>query len=173
MAKPKWHGWSAAEAIRSPESHGAARPRRPAGKTQDLKIQETREEAASSLSIFSFFTPPPPPPNLNIAKKSKLDNFISMKLTREVIDDALSLLGQLSVSYLGRPGQILLKFYAALNRAEARDLDDLHALGPNEQETIATLHWIFAHVPILSHRHQIAALLTHLGHEPLVESFKV
>lgn len=79
---------------------------------------------------------------------------------------------RLSVSYLGRQGQILLKFYAALNRAEARDLDDLHALSPNEQETIASLDWIFAHVPILSHRHQLPALLTHLGHEPLIESFK-
>jgi hypothetical protein len=80
---------------------------------------------------------------------------------------------RLSVSYLGRSGQILLKFYAALNRAEARDLDDLQALGPNEQETIATLHWIFAHVPILSHRHQLSTLLTHLGHDLLIDRYKV
>jgi hypothetical protein len=77
------------------------------------------------------------------------------------------------VSYLGRSGQILLKFYAALNRAEARDLDDLQALGPNEQETIATLHWIFAHLPILSHRHQLSTLLTHLGHDLLIDRYKV
>jgi hypothetical protein len=47
-AKPIWHGRSEGKPVgggRRSEGHGAARPRRPTEKTQDFKIQETREEA--------------------------------------------------------------------------------------------------------------------------------
>lgn len=48
----------------------------------------------------------------------------------------------LSISFLGRPGQIYLKFHAAtdLNRTRrTTDLDDLHALAPSEDEIRRTL----------------------------------
>ncbi|MGL4402107.1 MAG: hypothetical protein ACRCXD_19800 [Luteolibacter sp.] len=41
----------------------------------------------------------------------------------------------LTISYVGRAGQIPLKLSAALSRNEARDLDDLRALAPTPEES--------------------------------------
>lgn len=48
----------------------------------------------------------------------------------------------LRVSFIGRSGQIYLKFYAAVARSEARDLGDLHALAPDATEAERTARWL-------------------------------
>ena len=48
----------------------------------------------------------------------------------------------LRVSFIGRAGQIYLKFYAAVARSEARDLGDLRALAPNATEAGRTARWL-------------------------------
>ena len=48
----------------------------------------------------------------------------------------------LRVSFIGRSGQIYLKFYAAVARSEARDLSDLQALAPDAAETERTARWL-------------------------------
>jgi hypothetical protein len=74
----------------------------------------------------------------------------------------------LRVRFVNRSGQILLKLYAALNRAETRDLEDLRALDPNVAETEAALRWLLDSVPGLTHRHHLADLLHALGHDELI-----
>ncbi|MEO8615326.1 MAG: hypothetical protein ABI600_09310 [Luteolibacter sp.] len=50
----------------------------------------------------------------------------------------------LNISFVTRSGQIQLNTYAALNRAEPRDLDDLRTLAPTSVETEATVLWLLA-----------------------------
>lgn len=78
----------------------------------------------------------------------------------------------LKVSFVTRNGQILLKLYAALNRAKARDFDDLSALSPDSTETANALRWLLTKLPVLTHRDQLPALLTHLGHGHLIPEFQ-
>ena len=78
----------------------------------------------------------------------------------------------LKVSFVTRNGQILLKLYAALNRAQARDFDDLSALSPDSTETANALRWLLTKLPVLTHRDQLPALLTHLGHGHLISEFQ-
>ena len=78
----------------------------------------------------------------------------------------------LKVSFVTRNGQILLKLYAALNRAQARDFDDLSALSPDSTETANALRWLLTKLPVLTHRDQLPALLTHLGHGHLIPEFQ-
>ena len=78
----------------------------------------------------------------------------------------------LKVSFVTRNGQILLKLYAALNRVQARDFDDLSALSPDSTETANALRWLLTKLPVLTHRDQLPALLTHLGHGHLIPEFQ-
>ena len=78
----------------------------------------------------------------------------------------------LKVSFVTRNGQILLKLYAALNRAQARDFDDLSALSPDSTETANALRWLLTKLPVLTHRDQLPALLTHLGHGHIIPEFQ-
>lgn len=64
-----------------------------------------------------------------------------------------------------------LKLYAALNRAEPRDLEDLRALDPDVAETEAGLRWLLGLIPGLTHRHRLSDLLHALGHDELVARF--
>jgi len=78
----------------------------------------------------------------------------------------------LKISFVTRSGQIQLKTYAALNRAMARDLDDLRTLAPTSVETETAVHWILDCIPVLSHRDKLPNLLTHLGHAHLISKFQ-
>lgn len=80
----------------------------------------------------------------------------------------------LRVSFIGRSGQIYLKFYAAVARSEARDLSDLQALAPDAAETERTARWLVtgevistAQVP------RLLDLLHKLEHHDLVPRIKV
>lgn len=75
----------------------------------------------------------------------------------------------LRVSFIGRSGQIYLKFYAAVARDEARDLADLRALAPNEIEVDRVARWLVeeevvskAEIP------RLARIVSELGHHDLV-----
>jgi len=78
----------------------------------------------------------------------------------------------LKISFVTRSGQIQLKTYAALNRAKPRDLDDLRALAPTSAETEAAVGWVIENIPGVTHRDQLPALLTHLGHAHLIPTFQ-
>ena len=75
----------------------------------------------------------------------------------------------LRVSFIGRAGQIYLKFYAAVARNEARDLADLRALAPTETEVDRAARWLVeeevvskAEVP------RLARIVSELGHHDLI-----
>jgi hypothetical protein len=76
------------------------------------------------------------------------------------------------ISFVTRSGQIQLKTYAALNRAEARDFEDLRALAPDSHEIEAVLLWLIASIPGLTHLNRLPDLLTYLGHADLIARFK-
>lgn len=78
----------------------------------------------------------------------------------------------LKISFVARPGQIQLKLYAALNRAEPRDFEDLRNLAPDASETESSLRWIISSFPVLTHLHRLPDLLTYLGHADLIASFE-
>jgi len=74
----------------------------------------------------------------------------------------------LRVDFISRRGQILLKTYAALNREEARDFDDLKALAPDAREISEAVRWVQGRIEILENRGRLPGLLNHLGHDDLV-----
>ena len=78
----------------------------------------------------------------------------------------------LRVRFVTRGGQILLKLYACLNRAETRDIEDLLALNPDATETESGLNWLLPSIPGLTHRERLPELLTALGHGELTERFR-
>lgn len=78
----------------------------------------------------------------------------------------------LKISFVSRSGQIQLKTYAALNRAKARDLDDLRSLAPDSSETEAAVRWVLKNIPALSHRAKLPELLAYLGHAHLIPTFQ-
>lgn len=79
----------------------------------------------------------------------------------------------LSVSFIGRAGQIYLKFFAAVGRNEARDLDDLRAIGPTPSEAERAAKWLIDEQVIS--RLQVPKLLSTLealGHHALLSQIK-
>lgn len=77
--------------------------------------------------------------------------------------------GWLRVSYIGRSGQIYLKFYAAVARSEARDLGDLRALAPDADEAERTARWLIEEEVISKgHIPRLLDLLRQLEHHDLV-----
>jgi hypothetical protein len=79
----------------------------------------------------------------------------------------------LRVSFIGKSGQIYLKFYAAVARSEARDLGDLRALAPNATEAEQTARWLIEEEVISKGHHpRLIDLLQNLGHHDLVSQIK-
>jgi hypothetical protein len=78
----------------------------------------------------------------------------------------------LKISFVTRSGQIQLKIYAALNRAEPRDFEDIRALAPDARETEDCLRWLISSFPVLSHLNRLPDLLTYLGHADLITRFE-
>lgn len=78
----------------------------------------------------------------------------------------------LKMSFVERKGLLLLKFYAALNRAEQRDLDDLASLAPGVGETERALDWVTTAFSELSNKGRLPQILRLLGHEQLLSRFK-
>lgn len=78
----------------------------------------------------------------------------------------------LRVRFVGRSGQILLKLYAALNRSEPRDVEDLRALAPDAAETEAALRWLLDALPGLTYRQNLPTLLRALGHDNLIDQYQ-
>ncbi len=75
----------------------------------------------------------------------------------------------LRVSFIGRSGQIYLKFYAAVGRSEARDLSDLLALAPDAEEAERTARWLIKEELIpLGQLPRLLDLLRNLDHHDLV-----
>jgi len=79
----------------------------------------------------------------------------------------------LKISYLSRPGLITLKLYAALNRKEQRDLTDLEALAPTEQELHNAADWVFEHVLDTNAHTHLMTIFRYLGHESLAEKYPI
>jgi hypothetical protein len=75
---------------------------------------------------------------------------------------------RLKVSFIARSGLILLKFDAACDRDETRDLEDLFALAPNREESARALRWLEEHEKLTYvRRSKLKTLLTNLGHDDL------
>lgn len=79
----------------------------------------------------------------------------------------------LRVSFIGRSGQIYLKFYAAVARSEARDLGDLRALAPDAKEAERTARWLIDEEVISTAQIPgLLDLLRNLEHHDLVSQIK-
>lgn len=78
----------------------------------------------------------------------------------------------LSVSYIKREGLVLLKLYAAIDRDEARDLADLIALTPTEDEVQRHLTWILGEILGQTTHPKLEAVLNHIGHGHLFSRFQ-
>lgn len=74
----------------------------------------------------------------------------------------------LTVDYISRRGQIFLKTYAALNREEERDEEDLRALAPDRAETLEAVRWVLANMETLEHRERLPHVLGILDHEDII-----
>lgn len=75
----------------------------------------------------------------------------------------------LRVSFIGRSGQIYLKFYAAVARSEARDLGDLRALAPDATEAERTARWLIEEEVISKgHHSRLLDLLRNLDHHDVI-----
>jgi len=75
----------------------------------------------------------------------------------------------LRVSFIGRPGQIHLKFHAAVARSEARDREDLRALAPDAAEAERTARWLIEEELVPRGRlPALVELLRELDHHDLV-----
>jgi len=74
---------------------------------------------------------------------------------------------QLKVSFIGRPGLILLKFAAALGRDQRRDIEDLLCLQPTRNETAESLNWLLRHFHDRETHPKIPTLLQEIGHADL------
>jgi hypothetical protein len=108
-----------------------------------------------------------------------LNSSISMFLGRDQLPewiwwsyDTRSYGKNLHISYIRREGLILLKIYAALDRNEARDLTDLTALQPTEDETQRHLDWILKEILGQTTHPKLAPVLQHLGHGHLLSRYQ-
>jgi hypothetical protein len=76
----------------------------------------------------------------------------------------------LKVSFIGRPGLILLKLSAALDRDQRRDIEDLLKQAA-ATETEESLRWIFQHLLGTTTHPKLHPLLQELGHDDLIPAF--
>jgi hypothetical protein len=86
--------------------------------------------------------------------------------------DTRSYGSRLRVSFIRRDGLILLKLHAALNRDEPRDLTDLTALQPTEEETRRHLDWILNEILGQTTHSKLEDVLNHLGHDHLLSRYQ-
>lgn len=77
----------------------------------------------------------------------------------------------LKVSFIGRPGLILLKLSAALDRDQRRDVEDLLSLSPTRAETEESLRWVLRHLHGTITHPKLHHLLQELGHADLIPAF--
>jgi len=77
----------------------------------------------------------------------------------------------LKVSFLDRPGLILLKLSAALDRDQRRDIEDLLKLKPTATETEESLRWILQHLLGTTTHPKLHPLIHELGHADLIPAF--
>lgn len=77
----------------------------------------------------------------------------------------------LKISFIGRPGLILLKFSAVLGRDQRRDIDDLLCLQPTPTETEEFLRWVLVHFHDTKTHPKIPTLLQEIGHADLIPTF--
>lgn len=77
----------------------------------------------------------------------------------------------LKVSFIGRPGLILLKLSAALDRDQRRDVEDLLNLKPTATETGESLDWILKHLLCTTTHPKLHPLIQELGHDDLIPRF--
>ena len=70
----------------------------------------------------------------------------------------------LRISYVGRSGQILLKFQAAVGRREDRDIDDLKALAPDAEACQHAVRWLRQSGIDAAGEQRLNQILTILGH---------
>ena len=74
----------------------------------------------------------------------------------------------LKISFIGRPGLILLKLSAALDRDQRRDIEDLLNLKPTRTETEESLRWVLRHLHGTTTHPKLHPLLQELGHADLI-----
>ncbi|MEI6177416.1 MAG: hypothetical protein WCS43_11040 [Verrucomicrobiota bacterium] len=86
--------------------------------------------------------------------------------------DTRSYGSRLRVSFIRRDGLILLKLHAALDRNEPRDLTDLTALQPNEEETRRHLDWILKEILGQTTHPKLKDVLNHLDHGHLISRYQ-
>ncbi len=77
----------------------------------------------------------------------------------------------LRISFIGRPGLILLKLGAALDRDQRRDIEDLLKLRPSRTETVESLRWVLWHLHRTATHPKLCPLLQELGHADLISEF--
>ena len=77
----------------------------------------------------------------------------------------------LKISFIGRPGLILLKLSAALGRDQRRDIEDLLNLKPTRTETEESLRWVLRHLHDSTTHPKLHHLLQELGHGDLIPEF--
>jgi len=76
---------------------------------------------------------------------------------------------KLAISFIGRRDQIFFKVYAAVDQGAGRHLSDLKDLKPNQEELLAAAKWTRQHDPSDGFKMMLGELLTHLGHEQLID----
>lgn len=77
----------------------------------------------------------------------------------------------LKVSFIGRPGLILIKHSATLNRNQRRDIEDLSKPKPTSTETEQSIRWILQHLLGTTTHPKLHPLLQELGHDDLTPAF--
>ncbi|QTN33608.1 hypothetical protein HZ994_15255 [Akkermansiaceae bacterium] len=151
--------------------------------TKDVDVMALREWEGNVISAY-----PLPAPVKDAAAKVAVE----LRLDSDWLNGAASLHGfdlsllptsfwqdidtreygqTLKVSFIGRPGLILLKLSAALGRDQRRDIEDLLSLSPNRAETEGSLRWILQHLHGTSSHHKLHPLLQELGHADLIPTF--
>ncbi len=75
---------------------------------------------------------------------------------------------RLVVNFLGREDLIALKLASLAGRQIPRDLQDLEALGPNEEELERAVEWIYSHFSGEGFLVDLKWALGRLGHEDLI-----
>ena len=76
---------------------------------------------------------------------------------------------KLAISFIGRRDQIFFKVYAAADQGAGRHLADLKDLEPTAEELLAAAKWTRRHDPSDGFKLMLGELLTHLGHESLID----
>lgn len=151
--------------------------------TKDVDVMALRELEGNVISAY------PLPVTVKEAAAKVADE---LRLNSDWLNGAASLLGfdlallpsrfwqdldtraygqNLKISFFGRPGLILLKLSAALDRDQRRDIEDLLTLKPNRAETEESLRWVLRHLHGAGTHPKLHPLLQELGHADLIPEF--